>query len=220
MFVFEQRIKPQAIGASTGNLGTELPLLFSVWRRQVEFSTLGFPVPNNHPVSGKVQMCHENKCVFLWPFCGRKPLCPVCFPGLVLVDGVFLPDVPVNREDDAPMDPLQLSDPTVTTPCLPAQLCLAGRLTLPSRHFHGKPIGLGASSRLPGACPQHWVPLWSSSPPSTVPQLHALTVSLPSSLPSTEPQSRPQQRRADRVPPCWEPFPGAEAQALARPKFR
>lgn len=63
------------------------------------------------------------------------------FPGLVLVDSVFLPDIPGICEDDALIDPLQLSDPTVSKPYLPAQLCLVGRLTLSSDISMASPLG-------------------------------------------------------------------------------
>lgn len=60
---------------------------------------------------------------------------PVRFSALVLVDRMFLPDITVNCENDALIDPPQLSHPTATKPCLSALLCLMGETYCEAQTF-------------------------------------------------------------------------------------
>lgn len=64
--------------------------------------------------------------MFLFGFqVGGNVSSPVRFSALVLVDRTLLPDIFVNCENDALIDPLQLSDPTATKAYPSGLLCMA-----------------------------------------------------------------------------------------------
>lgn len=99
-------------------------------------------------------------------------------------------------------------------PYLSVQLCLAGRPILQLRHFHIKPLGLGASPELTwgpssplGSSLVFW--LTAPTPHRHAPALCTDTFSalqyLHSSLPSTLPCNDPPQHKIDWFPPAINP---------------
>lgn len=173
----------------------------------MEFSVHGFPgQKQSHGLLRKYE-CVMKTNVFSFVFGGGGNFSGLAgVPALVLADRMFPPDLPMNCEDDAPTDPLQLSVlsvPTVAEPSPSARLCLVGGwggLTLQLRHFRVKPADWDAS---PGMTRE---PL---SGPLCPGSLCRQPLYPPAHAPWCPRASPPPQHQADRGPPCWTPSSGS-----------